>query len=727
MPRTNVYINRQLCDFEQVEGLPIQLNVSVDKFLSVDTRMTGTKLDGGLQQLVLPATKRNSAILSELWELGSESDATLDIIIDVDGNPVFAGKCRPAETLRSWTAPKQYFLDLFGGSGDPLSQLEGVLLTDIDMGGIATDNTTVQGSWAHNFGTGAATATFAPVNYGAPVANEPTKLYHQHADLRPHIPYTTIFNKVFESHLGYKINSTFYETEAFRRMHYMFGVGNQWERTTTISGYTFEYSLNSALSGSPPVGINKIPYGTVVSDPAGMWDGAGHFFTAPIDGYYSFDIVYKISNVSGSYTLRIWTFGQGEHNMIQSAYPVSGTMVVEHRATLPKQFYSAGDTFFIMSNTQDTNVEVNADSYIKGTLDKSAYMGAEVKVQSCLHKEPVKDFLRGVFHQFNLTGRFEVITKQFYFEPRMNYFTSSSYGSGHAAAFTRTERDGYYQRPLTALDDWTDKIDPGEIKVRKPYPFGDNIILSYKKASDPTTKTVLAEVNSSLPGLQDTPPVYGIKYPVSDVSTGLQDKVSENPYFYPLPNASVNGIQPASHLPAMLPDGYDFSDPLPTPTFEFNPTCGFYYGTSSNLSWIYEGSGRTLPMMYMQPPQGGSNYVRNQDCITYNDTGDYIFGQISDNKGLAANYYLNYLQCIKHGEIVEATVKLSPSEVFSENFTKMKRFLGNNFILLNIGNYNPLTSQATCIFFRYTYGLTQSELTAIEDSMSEIYCTYISK
>ena len=114
MQRTNVYINRTLCDFEEIEGLPIQLTVAVDKFLDVDSRLTGAKLDGGLKQLALPATKNNSAILSQLWEIGSNTDATLDIIIDVDGQPVFAGKCKPTETIRSWTAPKQYFLELYG-------------------------------------------------------------------------------------------------------------------------------------------------------------------------------------------------------------------------------------------------------------------------------------------------------------------------------------------------------------------------------------------------------------------------------------------------------------------------------------------------------------------------------------------------------------------------------------------------------------------------------------
>jgi len=727
MPRTNVYINRTLCDFEQIEGLPIELNVSVDKFLSVDSRLTGTKLDGGIKQLVLPATKTNSTILSDFWEFGSTPDAMLDIIIDVDGQPVFAGKCKPTETLRSWTRPKQYFLDLYGGARDPLSQLEGVLLTDIDMGGTSTDTSTVLSSWSHNFGTSAATATFAPVMYGRPVANNPQKYYQQHEDLRPHITYTHIFNKIFQSHLGYKINSTFYDSEAFRRMHYMFGVGDQWERTTNVSNYEFEYTLNSALTGAPPVGLNKIPYGTVVSDPSSMWDAAGHYFTAPIDGFYEFEIEYTISNTSGSYTLNIVTFGKGQHNLLQWQYAISGTQVINHRAKLPKQFYSAGEQFFIASNTQDTNVEVNAQSSIKGWLDTAAYMGAEIQVETCLHKKPVKDFLRGVFHQFNLTGRFEVISKQFYFEPRMSYFTSDSYGAGHAASFARTEYDGYYQRPLTSSEDWSDKINPEEIRVKKIYPFGDTLTLSYKQGDDSVTQAILSENNQDVEGLTGLPPMYGVKYRMADSTTGQQLTTVENPYFYSLPNIVVNEIQPGAHLPSMMPKNYDFDGPLPEPTFEFNPTCGFYYGVSSNNAWNYNGTDRTLPMMYMQPPQGGLYYVRNQDCITFNNTGDYIAGQRSDNKGLIENFYINYLQCLKHGELVEATVKLRPDEVFSEDFTKMKSFLNNYFILFSIGNYNPITNQAKCNFFRYTYGLTQTERTAFEAGQSDIYATYISK
>ena len=726
MPRTNVYIDRQLCDFEEIEGLPLELNISIDNFLSLDTRLTPTRLDGGIDQLVLPATKQNNAILSQFWEFGSP-DASKEIVVDVDGQPIFTGKCKPTEAIRSWTQPKQYFLELYGGAGSPLSDLEGLLLTDIDMDGIATDSAAVTSSWTHNFGSSAATATFAPVMYGRPVANNPTKYYQQIDDLRPHIPYTTIFNKIFESHLGFKINSDFYDREAFRRMHYMFGVGNQWERTFDTSTYEFEYQLNSALSGSPPVGLNKIPYGTLVSDPQSMWDGTNHFFTAPVDGYYSFEIEYSISNVFGSYTLKISTYGPGAHNLIESQYAVSGIQVINHKVNLPLQYYNAGQSFFILSNTADTNVEVIADSSIRGKLDPAAFMGADVKVQTCLHKRPVKDFLKAVFHQFNLTGRFELITKQFYFEPRMAYYNANTYGTGAGGAMSRTEYDGYYLRPLTSVEDWTDKVQPETIRIKKLYPFGDNLTLAYKKAKDSVTEAVLRDGNEDIEGLEGIPPVYGVKYPMSEISTGQGDKVIENPYFHPLPNIAVNEIQPGIPLPSMMPKDYEFDGPLPEPTFEFEPTCGFYYGLSAVDAWKYEGAGRTLPMMYMQPPLGGTDYVSNQDCITFNNTGAYIGGNRSNNKGLVENYYFNYLQCIKHGEVVEAEVILTPSEAFSETFTKLKQFLQNTFILLSIERYNPLTNRATCKFFRYTYGMTSSEYAAFEAGQSDVYNTYFTK
>jgi len=725
MPRTNVYINRTLCDFEQIEGLPIELNVSVDKFLSVDSRLTGTKLDGGIKQLVLPATKTNSTILSDFWEFGSTPDAMLDIIIDVDGQPVFAGKCKPTETLRSWTRPKQYFLELYGGSGDPLSQLEGVLLTDIDMGGTSTDTSTVLSSWSHNFGTSAATATFAPVMYGRPVANNPQKYYQQHEDLRPHITYTHIFNKIFESHLGYKINSTFYDSEAFRRMHYMFGVGDQWQLSTDVSSYKFEYTLTSPQLLTPPATLARIRYNTLVSDAQNMWSPTNYIFTAPVPGYYSFDITYFLTPGT-SFQLYIQTMGQGVHSVIEQKFLTSlGASTYEYRVSLPEQFYSAGQTFFIRSNASNTNAESGFSSTIKGRLSQRGYIGAEIATESCLHKQPVKDFLRGVFHQFNLTGRFEVISKQFYFEPRISYFTSDSYGAGHAGSFARTEYDGYYQRPLTSSVDWSEKVQPEGITISKVYPFGDNLILSYKKAEDSTSKEVLKRSNYGVEQSQDLPPVYGVKYPMTTSATGKGNIVSENPYFYPLPNASVNEVQPGAHLPAMMPKEYKFDGPLPEPTFEFNPTCGFYYGLSSNIAWNYNGTDRTLPMMYMQPPLGGGYYVRNQDCISFNNTGDYINGQISNNKGLAENYYYNYLQCVKYGEIVEAEIKLRPDEVVSEDFTQMKYFLGHHFILIGIRNYNPLTQQAKCVFFKYAYGMTEAELDAITGS--EIYNTLVFK
>jgi len=280
---------------------------------------------------------------------------------------------------------------------------------------------------------------------------------------------------------------------------------------------------------------------------------------------------------------------------------------------------------------------------------------------------------------------------------------------------------------LTSFDDWSEKINPDNIRIKKLYPFGDSLTLGYQQSTDSVSNAILDDKSGEITRIQNDTPVYGVKYNMADISSGNAGQESLNPYFYAMPNLVVTEIQVAAHLAAMMPDGYEFDAPLPTPTFEFNPTCGFYYGLSLRNDWRYEGTDRTLPMMYMQPPVGGDEFVDNQDSITYNNTGSYINTQIGTNKGLVENYYMNYLQCIKHGEFIEVMVNLTPEEVFSEDFTKMKYFLDNYFILLSITNYNPLANQAKINLFRYTYGLTSTEYSTFEGGQNTVYNSFTSK
>jgi hypothetical protein len=721
MARVDVFLNRTRCDFQEVSGLPLQLTVAIDKFLDVDSRLTGSRLDGAVKKLVIPATRTNSEILQGFWQPGSRGDDSIDCLVEVDGQPIFAGKARPSSVLRTWTAPKQYTLDLYGGSGGPLSDLEGLLLSDVEMGTTTSGPSAMVSTWSHNFTSNSTNVTFAPVIYGKPEGAGSTPNYMSQLDLRPHITYTHIFESIFQGHLGYKINSTFHETEAFRRCHYIFGVGNQWKRADSISGYQFEYNLSTGTSGT--VGLpTLVEFSSAVSDPNSMWDGTR--FTAPIDGWYSFEWEYVLTGIAGL-NVAIRTSGARSHHFIEWEGVKAGGDYV-WRVKLQPEFYQAGTRyaeFGIIGNMVQTAKEVSG--YIKGELHDIGTPGASIDLKTCLHRNQVKDFLRGVFHQFNLAGRFDLISKQFYYEPRMAYEYSSSYGSGHAGSFSMTTGEGYYNRPLTAYDDWQAKIDPEDINVEKLFPFKDSLVLSYKKPKDAVSKLVLKEADDSINGLRSEVPLYGVKYPMGSAELGTV--TSENPYFHPLPNVAAAGIQPGANLPACLPNTYKEGEVLPEATFEFPPTCAFYYGLSANDDWNYSGTDRRLPMMYMQPPQGGSDFVRFQDCLTYGDTGSSINSVIGENRGLVRNYYLNYLQCVKHGEVLTATIKLRPEEVFSETFRKPKYFLDSYWILTKIVKYNPLTHLAKAEFYRYTYGIEPSEFQELESNMSTVYNTLTTK
>jgi hypothetical protein len=303
----------------------------------------------------------------------------------------------------------------------------------------------------------------------------------------------------------------------------------------------------------------------------------------------------------------------------------------------------------------------------------------------------------------------------------MSYQTSDAYGSGHPGSFSFNSENGYYLEPKVAFDDWTGKIQDENITVIRNNEMGESLALSYKDPKDPLTNAIASRKNPDISDISTEIQPGGIKYPISNnLSTG---KVSINPYFHSLPNLSTSQIQPGNYFPACLPRDYEVDEPLPDPTFEFPPTCAIYYGESETTVWKYNTSAEKLPMMYQQPPVGTSEFVQFQDAMTYADTGDFINEIIGENRGLVRNFWLNYLQCLKNGEFLEAEVKLRPEEFFTESFKNPKYFLDRYWILIKISNYNPNSGFAKCLFFRYSYGVTESELNEIKAGMSEQYNT----
>lgn len=666
-----------LCDgnvleLEEIQGLPISISKSTDAFTKI-VGAEGSVIDSPIKTLSIPATKSNDKALGFPAMTQSRpvsKDKNKDLYITSRGTPVFCGVSKFKKSTRDCFGASTYQMELLGDGASVWDLLEDCLLCELDIGEILHSENNVKGSWSGSYDTGWS-GIFAPAIYGALTTDKdaanplPEKVFTT-SDFRYHIYYRAIIDAIFVKKLGYCINSKFFDSDFFKNWVYNFGVGDQ------IFDYIVGVPRECVASYTTGVNYNyvsgqDIVFGTTISDDCDEFDGVSTF-TASRNTEYTFNI--QGFGGVGFLGIEIKINGVSQGPIVTS--PIGIFSLINETATFT---LSVGDTVTICALGNGTGALGVVTSGFATDVENLTF-----NIAGMLHCNPVKDFLRGISHQFNLVWNFNNVTRQLYVEPRFNYTLPDG-----------TKCEGYYNslsqaQPLREL--CLDCSTPIDLTCERP--FGDKLYMSFKE-----TKSGFIEnkIRSS-----DLNPLFGTCTHLSESENKTEDKF--NTYFTHLFLNSVPEIC-STDLPFFV-DDYDATDGLGEPTYEYEPTGSYLYRGLASIQF----KGQAAGIQFFQPPLMAQNLcsnninpnpvgIQNIDfAATYSNQNITIGGTtLFQVKGLVSIFYQQYFSIIRNAQYLEAEFLYKFFELSAENFRRLNKVtIGANsdpYILIKISNFNP--------------------------------------
>lgn len=737
MRTVEILIDGQKMDYNELKSIPLSLRKRTDKFLEI-VGADGSEVDNVLRSITFPDTLQNQKVLIGLIVQSAKSRGStrVNVKVAVNGIMLFAGDGILRKASKRSMAGLSCYLELLGDGIGLWEQLEKVKLTDLDLGSLTWSFAEVTANWNdHEFDD--YPAYWCPVVYGNVVGDG----YMSIREFRPSIPFWRIFEAIFKEQ-GYTIDSEFYETFFFRRHAYLFGVGNKWKNDLVVDDYQFK---GEYIGQQIPWGLLSGGSQQAVYDPTD--DPSGMFFenaAPPLLGDNRINPAHDVYlNIlqTGWYKVKVTANiddgpGIGVPQQLY-IYGVRGvTVIYEGRFVMnpsddgsdgytceTEVFLKDGDKLYFFMLTDPIN-----SFKVRVKLLTKPFLGSSILLSSCLHDKPVKEFLRGVSHMFNLAWKVDDITKRVFFEPRFDY-TLIEEG-------VPVTRKGFYRRdfPLILGD-----IEASEVNVEYASPFGDSLTLGYKEASsDPLEKATIADLGRDV-DLKRSP--YYAEAELHD--RGKDGTTSNNPYFTTLYQAKPSDIKLRvdAYIPIVMPSGYKRGAHLPgitwtgevsgtkteeAPTFESEPKCGIMFPEALNFQFYYDEDEEVLyysetvnaPWITQQKWNdiGGATGLADYDShCAYADLKARDSSRVI--KGLMSTFYPNYVSIIKEGHVLTGSVTIPLPIIANLTFRRLWRLpydLNESvWVLLELSGYKALIDdKATGTFIKYV-GPTKTDADAI--------------
>ena len=628
MRQIEIYINNTRADFKDLESLPLTWHKATDKFLEI-VGSSGTELEQVFRSMSFPATQNNKRIFkaNQSQSVNQRGDTVFSMKIYADGLQMFNGQVALKSTTRKQGIVSSYLVEAIGDGSTMWEKIDTLTLNDIDLGVQLWTDTEIFDSWQKTVDD--TNGIFAPVVYGATTGEEET---FSPNDFRLAVYYIPILRAIFKK-VGYQIESRFFQSFLMRDAVYLYGNGAKMKRGAigNIGAVVKQPNIHYYNT----VASFVIDFDTEVSDPQNQFNNniftvanLGEFeFALTISPQMNTDIEFVITN--GSYTTTAkYTIADNE------------TAVVKHTVTL-----EVGQTVTIKGYCLDNGApSVVNFAELKIAATTKPMLGTSIDVASCLHDKPIKDFLRGVTHQFCGAWRVNETIKRVYFEPRFDYVEEIN--------GTKTTYEGFYNnasKPSTYL-----LADVETIETTFNIPFGEKLTIGYAEDSNDPLEVEYKKSGSVIP--------YSAT--IGFNKRGGKESSSRNPYFTNLYQSKPNGIKRASALPTVLPQGYKIGEVLPgtvvtegtppesktigTPTFESSPKCGLMLRGQGAIKIKKEGAFYTnypCPLITQQfEPQNSLNY---NFSMSYADTTRSLDNQLV--KGLISNLFQKYFAIIRQG------------------------------------------------------------------------------
>ncbi len=530
-----IFVNNEQVDVE-LAGLPLVFTREIDKwgdFIGSE----GTRAKPLNDTLYLPATKRNNAVLAQFVDAQANSldaQGKLPIYVEVNGVRVFTGWAQRASAVRSAVQAKKYALRILGDSVDIMQQLEGVSLRDLELGEFVATSANILDTWSGVADT-TRTTVWQPVIYGGIWVDVflVADTFSYRLGLRPAVRIWRILQAIFEERFGYEIQSTLYETEAFRNLLYLYGVGDDWERTDDVTPYTCFVGAQAQTYLASPAFVKFTREAAPFFDAQGL--NAFGVFEPPTSGWYRMEFSVRGNNVQtvriiGDYTQP----GSPIFTQRELATGIAGeTIVIEELLFEPTYGLTR-----VRVEVESTVLPIGIDdtsTYNARLLTRFAY-GSTLRIASCLHDRPVKEFLRGLQHMFGLVFAIDNLNKVVRIDPRFVNNIQPSVVPRLDGVL------GYYDTQAEQPQEL--RADVEEVSIENRRPFGDYLTLQY---GDDSGDAALGEIERQI-GDTFAAPLYGQK--TFFIEAAKKGTELPNPYFTPAANALITqfSVPTASEL-----------------------------------------------------------------------------------------------------------------------------------------------------------------------------------
>ncbi len=731
------------------EGIGISINYKLEDIEDFQKKKSSESYD-----FTFPATPHNDEICNTFHNPGVE-DLTADevfsnhrsALIEANGEELLVGKAFLTKAVHN-SKPVSYTFDFYGNNADWIIDLKETTLFDL-LKHLTFPFTkpTIVDSWLFDGTDEALPYVFAPVRYrnamqsmyADPLITTVDKLTDYNmipVYMKPSISKYWILYWGFKL-AGYRIDSTFFNSEYFRRQVMPWTWGNFLDSEGTKNeihrflaiGTDVYYNLNEGTYiGQDRTGPRSYLDLNVVNDT----DSPAYDLNNTVpDGDYTYDVA------SGEMR---WTYNTPNYGILEANLSI--TIAYDYDAKAELAIFKLDVDWFVngvliktenIADYGQGTFSANVTSFFAATVSNGDYISCKVhgrlerskntisvfgekynsriKVMEfkldyfriplggiiafdgmySLKKYKFLDFLKGVFDEFNIAVQTDSIGKVVTMEPLHAYATG--------ADLTVTN-SGYFNGDFIDWERLQDLSKDSTLNLFSDYER--EVIFQYKDDTNDGALKVVQDRNQHK--------VCVGKYVLPSRFKAGKKEVTNN-FFSPVMHYDVNqwskltGITP--QMIVMVPENISNTSRDEAQN-TFSPKSAYYKGLINGVGgWVFDGEVKTeLPFMFAVNYQPGGE---NDPVLSYCDER---IGLVPDGvraAGLLRRFYLQRLAIMRHGKYYSTSFLLHNKDV--SNWLHREHIIcrGQRWELLEINNYRPLEETTTNCELRKWTPITEND------------------
>lgn len=725
-----VLIGEEAMDVSSIEELPISISYKLEDKEDFQSKKSSEALS-----IIFPATRQNDKI-GNTFHNPSVKDLTAgetfrsirSAIIRSGGTELLTGKAF-LKNAKHTDVPTEYEYDFYGNNADWAIDLKESTLYDF-LKQITFNFTkaNIINSWTFDGTSEALPYVFAPVRYGdkmgaaADPSGKTQDDYNMYPEyMKPSLSKYWIIYWAFKS-LGYKIHSSFFDLEYFRRqvMPWVWGGfldsdGTRMDilkflakstQEVSIIDEDFEGLLDAMVSNdSTNGGFDNSNTYSYVSGNEMRWEYLDTPTTnfGPLDATLHINVFVDATVVaSSSITIEVqWLKNGVQVGASTMLLDISAPLIGRRDAGGNYEDYKTfnvnpGDTISARLWVHQNSTSIGRAS-LKLTVDafEIAYfrvpLGGVINFENFLGLKKYKflDLLRGVIDEFNISVGTDNVNKAVYFEPTHPY----------AIGVDISEPSGGYFNGNFL--DWAQKQDISkESKVENFVDSERELIFKYK---DDTNDGTLKKIQD-----RNTNTLAVAKYVFPDrFKSGKKEII--NRFFSPTMHYDVEQWRTSSTEPPqmviLVPENISNTSRGEAQN-TFNPKSCYYKGLTTSYKWVFDNEAfHPYPFMF------AVNYKTGGEADPILSYADESVGPDNSpviGKGLLRRFFHQRLSIMRNGIYYLTWFRLNNNDV--SNFLHREHIIvrGQKWELVEINNYKPLKDESTEVLLRKWTPLTNA-------------------